>query len=938
MKYALYVVPSVLILVLVGAITAVNLGVFHSYFEQKLSEASGGQVTLGSTYLIPKWPLALRIGESHVALKNMDVRWSSATASLASLTPPWHVRVFLDHPKLEMLEAKVGEPAPEAGAKGASAGGQNGSPPLNLEFEIVGGEVTAPSVHLTELEIKFAQKEFMHSVAGLHVKSLVEVAGETTLPLTLEAEDDALTLSPELVKTESMRLHFAGLTAQIQGETHVTSGEHHWKVALNAPDLKTLPKPPQVTAQGLSDWSGSLDLHLEIAKSGEVAAWAVAGDVKARDVRARMAIHHDKLKVEGPLALDLDAQFAWANSAAVVRSLNGSVELGASAISFEGILNKNPGVPFNLKIQASGDQDRVTLQTLQLQFWNVVARASGQVSGKAPYVAKLSVEVPSLSLAGADVVFPPLAKSPVQGELGLNLKFEGRLADPKLAHVVVDTLKLKNFAAVVDYDKPGMIKLRGPVMASVEGRAEVNQSEAKRVDLRGHVDLKGVALAAGPLRKEAKQLLTADFQVRNQLTAVIIQNLSVASFAGLVKLSGTADTAKNSKVDLKIELQNLNLNELRMALPEYRDKIPKGTTSGRIGVKGRPLSDKPWFDWPLDLDGRVQVHIPDYAIEPAPQGAEPSPAPKSGSKPKQESAAFLPKGYLTEHLQFQYQIEVDTVRKDKLTIEGVHLDGQIAHARLRGSAALKKIFSGDVQLTGLDVPLTDPRPTVRGFLKWHELVIQDALGFVKPEYREFATGRSEGSTEFETVLPSDAQFMQFLKAKGDLKAEPVVLNSVKVGQVVNDLVKQVPMIKMQPMKVEPLKGYVRSKFDLRDQVAQIDGFTAHDNGGSELQLKGKVMLTNMQGDLAGTFLWASPSVKGCLLEGNSDSSGRLAVPVAIKGDLMHPGIGTLSDTISKLGTKALACEQKKLVDQIQKEGTKKLEEEGKKILKGLFGN
>src|SRR5262249_41126330 len=159
--------------------------------------------------------------------------------------------------------------------------------------------------------------------------------------------------------------------------------------------------------------------------------------------------------------------------------------------------------------------------------------------------------------------------------------------------------------------------------------------------------------------------------------------------------------------------------------------------------------------------------------------------------------------------------------------------------------------------------------------------------------------------------PADAEFLPFLKAKGEANLQPVTLNTVKVGQMINDLTKQVPGGGVKPVKVEPFKGAVKVKFDMHSSTVQILALDGHDLNDSELQLKGKVAVPTLQGDLVGDFFWSQPQVKGCLLEGNSDAKGRMIIPVAIKGNLMQPGLSTLSDLITKLGTKTLQCEVKK---------------------------
>ena len=121
------------------------------------------------------------------------------------------------------------------------------------------------------------------------------------------------------------------------------------------------------------------------------------------------------------------------------------------------------------------------------------------------------------------------------------------------------------------------------------------------------------------------------------------------------------------------------------------------------------------------------------------------------------------------------------------------------------------------------------------------------------------------------------------------------------------------------------------------ETMQLPSFNASDVDGSELQLKGKVILSSMQADLVGSFLWVQNQIRGCIGEGNSDDKGRLIVPLAIKGDVMKPGFSILTDVVGKLAGRALECEKNKLIDKVKKDGAEGLKKELNKTLKGLFG-
>lgn len=928
----LLIIPFVTLIAIGAALVAFNLGAFHASIESAMAGKLNAQVKLGHMSLFPRWPLAIDIDASRVISDAYTLQWRQLKIEIASLVPPYAVTLTWLEPQFAAKGELVMVKKPEGPGQSKKTEGGFAAP-LRLKMNITRGDLQIPSVHLTAVEVDFEQKLLLRSAAKLHFKALVEAQRmPIKIPVTVDSEN--LTLSPETVKATDLKVSFGGLLATAAGTSILGEDRHRWTAAIEAPDLAKLPHPPmEIPAV---DWKGSIHLSAEIKKEGPTKNWSVDGDLRAEKVSANIKYVGGKLALQGPVDLSLQSHFTYQNLLPVISNLTGDLDLTQTHVVYQDILQKAPGVAMRVGIKAQGDLDNLQLESFASDLWKFAGKVSGRIKLTAPYVSSLHFEVPAFSLTGAEKIFLPLAKSPVTGDMGLRGNIDGPLMEPLNCHFLIDSFLLKNFAAYVAYDKPGFFKVTGPVKLSLEGRGEFTKAAIKQAEIKGRVNLNDAALVAGPLRKEAKQNLAVEIQARNVADTLEIQNLSMESFAGRMKLTGKIKNLFDPTMKLKVELQSMNLSELRMALPEIRDKIPKGTLAAEVYVSGRRDSDKPWSDWPLDIDGWVKLSIPEYTMASPPPVKE---VKDSGSKkqPLVNSSELLPNGYLTSHLRLKVAADLGTVVKDKLQIKGIHTDGMIASGHFKGLTEIKEIFSGTIQASGLDVALLQARPTVQGAVKWSGIVIEDALGFAKPDYKDLATGRMAGTTEFQTYLPADSDFMNFLKAKGELNMQPITLNSVRLGQMINDLLKQMPMVKMQPVKMDPLKGSLKSQFDLRYQTLQIENLDARDLDGSELQLKGKVVVTTMQGDFVGNFFWATQQVKGCLIEGNSDAAGRMVIPMAIKGDLMHPGLAAISDMVGKIGAKALSCEQQKLLDRVKKDGTKQIEDEVKKKLKGFFG-
>lgn len=929
----LLAVPALIAAVLISLVVLFDLGVFHSTIASKISQKTGAKVKLGRMLIEPGWPVTFSSSDGRLEGELWNAEWKSFKLQIASLFPPYVVRVTLDGPSL-VLNGEMERTPEEPGAANAKQKSSVGlAAPIHLQVHVTDGELKTPSLHIDHFDLKFDQRVFMRSQGRVHLKAFAEAA---FLPIRtpVAVDSDTLTLSPETVKAESLKIALGGLSADVTGTSLISQDRHRWKAKLEAPDLAKLPQPPMNLPA--KNWQGSVSGSAELIK--ENGAWSAEGDIDAKQVSGDLDYRRDKLTLQGPFTLDLQGHYKYVNQTPSIPDVKGFLDLSKVRLVYLDVLNKGYGVPMSARIEATGDDKELRIAKLDFKFWNLSGKVSGKTAVKAPYTADLQIAVPPLSLQGADRVFLPLSSSPVSGQFGFLGRFAGELMNPMDGRVVFDSFQLKNFKGDVNYDKPGLVKARGPFTLSLTGQAELDKLAVKQAEIKIHAGARDLALVAGPLRKGPNQAFALDGTIRNAGTDFDIQNLTLDSFAGRLKVSGKASYFRPPKVQLKTEIQQLDLNELRLALPDYREKIPKGTAGGSIQVRGTLVMDKPWSDWPLDVDGAVHATLPEYTLI-SETAQEPPPVTNLKAPPpaRPEEQSFLPPGYLTSHLRLKTTGEVGRVTKGKLVLRGAHVAGQIAGGHFKGSAGVKEIFSGSVQVRDLDVPLIEARPAVQGSVTWQGIVIEDALGYAKPEYRDFATGHTAGSAEFATRLPSDPDFLPQLKAKGSITAEPVTLNSVKVGDMINGLIKQASILKLKPVKVDALRGSVKSDFEVRNRAVKIQNFVARDVDNSEMQLQGTVAIPGLQGDLAGDFFWSKPQVQGCLLEGNSDSAGRMIIPVAVKGDLMHPGLSSLQDLINKLGARALKCEQNKLLEGLKKDGGKRLGDELKKQLQNIFG-
>lgn len=939
MKYISYAIVSLLIGV-VAAFLLINSGVLRDYVQKEVRTKTGLAVEIGSLRLEPRWPLTLNIGPSKIPAPHVTLAVKGAQVVVASFAVPYDIRVRVEEPSVRLngplasFSTTPKSAAPGAKTDGGGGGGAAGQ--FRLQLQVINGEFRAHDLGVSVINVDFEQKLWMSSRAPAKVDFSARVDSSYlpgSWPITLHS--DSLVLSEEAIKAQSVTASFAGLLASVQGTSLLGQGRHRWLAEVKAPDLKALPKPPfEVPA---SDWSGAIEVRAEVVKDGTAAPWSASGNARAEGVRARLKWQKEKTTVDGPVTLDFAGKFSYQNEKFSLPELTGVADLTSALVLHGDLLQKPKDIALKVEAQVAGDNSKLEIKKLETRFWQIVAQASGSITPKSPFSSQLQLEIPMTSLKGIEALLLPLRKSPVQGDVALKAEYSGPLTDPWAAVLRIQKLSLKNFAADVTYEGATSLKVRGPIMANVDVKGEMDRGVPKAFEGSGNLQLSGLALVAGPLRKEPRQPLAATFNIRTDGTALRLQPLAIKGFLGDIKMNGTVREPKRPKVALRLEAQPLDLSELRVAMPSFRDVIPKGSVVGRISLDGDAAIDQPWAEWPLTVAGDLKVNLPEYLVAPAAAAGDVSGAPPSPNQAAGPPQGFLPKGALTERMNLQTALDVGVLRKDKLTVKGLAAAGRVQSGRFRGSVAVGEVFGGQVRATQLDVPLLEPLPLLTGALALEQIIVQDALEFMKPDYKTMATGRAKGTLTFSTRMPADARFMDELKSKGQIVLQPIVLNTIKIGQILNDLMAKIPGVKLPPAKVTPLKGMVQLDYQLAAQAMTLSPLLAREEDGSELELKGKVIVPTMEGDLVGNFMWAGSGVKGCLLEGNADAKGRLVVPVALKGNLMQPQISMLTDTAGKLAGRALECEKNKLIEKVKKDGGESLRKEGEKLLKGILG-
>lgn len=927
LRYLLYLILVVAGLT-VSLMVGVNAGLFHSQIEGKLSETLQAQVKLGQITIGYGWPLEVRFGPSQIVSPIQNLSWNLLLVQVNRLIPPFGVHIQAD-----LLVAKIlnSQTAAGVGGAGGGAGASPGDlnsiqwPNISLSLQLNQCSLQAAQGKIRNLDLKFEQKLLMRSEASIELRALLE-SPDLPIPMPLEMRSSAVVITSSTVKTTAMQIALGGFRSEVRGASLFDEGRHRWAASISAPDLSKLPQAPiEIPAK---NWRGSMQGKVEFLLDGPNKPLSIDGDMQIRNMSAVLDWQREETAVSGPFQMELSTKFRYASARAEITTLTGKLDLTAAKVTQQGILNKDAGVPFSLNWAINGDPGHITVSQFEVDLWKLAFRAKGAMQTKAPYPGQFDFVIPRMQLAGLEAVLLPLGKTPVQGSIELRGHVQGPLGDMKQADLKIEAAQLSQVAASLDWKSVNSM-VQGPIRLNLLGQANLIRGEVKAVSGVGQADLSALSLVAGPVKKTAGQKLILNFNFKENADLVDVKKFEASGFFGSVQASGQIKSPfKPYLKQLRLVFAPLDLVAVRGAMRENAEMIPAGVMTGQVGLQGSFPPEKPWHDWPLLMRGEVQIKIPEYKMTGTASDSSLPPAKvPNAATPPSEAETLLPKGYLTSAFDLKFFAEIAKFQKDDLVLKGMKVSGTVRDGWLRGDVDISEIFMGNMNVHAVQIPLLTLRPVIQGQASWQNMDIQTAIQFAKPEFKDFATGKMQGQANFVSYMPSDPAFIPSLKSKGNITAQPANLSTVKIGDAINGLLKKVPMAKIPPVRLESLKGKMRLIYEMKNQTFMVQKFTADDAGGSTLELAGTVRMSTLEGDLAGHFMWAKPPVKGCFFDSNADTDGRLTVPLSLKGYLMQPSFNLVSEALVKMGTKALACEQKKALDE---KFSKKLKELFKK--------
>lgn len=797
------------------------------------------------------------------------------------------------------------------------------------------------SSRLQDLEFRFSIKNgqlklnqdqtsghsFTNIACDLHLPSLseallVKLSGQLKvnhplipffIPIKVSSQ---LKLDQGVLNLGSTEISVLSINTKSEGSFDLKNKHINARLALDVPELEKLPFP-SIESLPIKNWKGSLKGYGSIR--GSYLDPMIDGSAQLKSAEFQVDFKNPKINADGVLKADLEAQFVKDKANPLFRfpSLKWNIDLEKTALTLPLYFQKDKNTPLNSQGTASFAGD-LQLEQLKLKLAQIELSATGRFSPTAS--SKLRVEVKPTTLAGLERMIHPLAKFPVQGSLALKSEIEGHLADPKKLKINLEMLKLEKVSTAVDF-KTADLFVRGPVKLDLNGKLSVDQLLVKAGHVTLFSDLTGLEVKfKDQFKKASGEIAKVSLTATKTGDTLALKQSQIEIPQGVMNITGTPPITVNAPMDLNLQIKSLDLGKLGIWLPKFAKMIPEGHLTSNLQIKGS-LNSEDFMKSPLAIHGQLTANLPKYIF----RSEKTAPNPKEKPSEPKPAEPFLPDSLLIRQLRLDGKITLGQLELEKFVARGITSQITLADSRLAGSAQIKNIFDGNVQVDRISLPLTQPDPEIQFALKTQDIRLEQVTKAFVPEYEKLATGLATIGVSGHTRMPGTPAFLDNLQAMGTLNVNQCVLNTVHLSEILKDLIQKIPGAKSDMLSSRgPMQSEVKSNFTLKNGQIELKPFDAITTRKEQILVTGTANL-KMDLNLKGSLFLVDQFVGGSFFEANKDSLGRLEIPLHIRGNAMKPEFKFAQETISIMLGKTFEFEKRKFAKKAEDEVKKELQ-------------
>ncbi|MEQ1875148.1 MAG: hypothetical protein ABL958_00790 [Bdellovibrionia bacterium] len=965
-SYFLWFIFLVLVFSAIGVVAALQLAApkIKQLIERNGSAALGGPVKVASVQ-VKFWPpgLALTAFQATGFEGGFMAKAPAATATvfIKELSPPAvHVVVELNQPDILVnlpLPASTPAARPQPAAEPAMAIPAQ----ISIDFSfnrgqvkviktdppaVANGQPVTTTVNLSDLNVKLNAPSLTDPMAvavtanvGLEKESL-----NLSYPLSLQGKFQ-IDEPAKTFKVLQSHLDVGGIGVATAGWMQWTSGRQSWQLTTNIPELKNLKAPPSLLPPGT--WSGAI---LSSIKASNEKGWNVSGNFYLKNLAGIIDMKTNALSAKGQMTAQLATEFGYDGSFKV-KTLTANAEMQGLGLTYKDLFVKPANVPMDFSVDASMAQDTLDLKLLNFTLAQLKGSANGRIHYVPGQASNLSIKIPKTALAGFEKILPPLSEMPVQGNMQADVELKGDFNQPMNMTVKIAPILLENVRASVNYKKDTTV-VKGPVSVDLRAvlLAEGPNLRSSKIDL--NADLGQLLIQMGDMfSKPAGSPIKVEFAGQQKGQKISIRKGFVTTAAGSLSVNGEIQNPQAPSMSLNIGIPSLNLTQVSQMIPMLRTMGLSGSANGKFRVDGTYDFKKGVEKSLLAVSGEVQADLPKFVYKPKPTpppakaGAEPAPVPPP--------EPLLPNWPVARGMDLKRKVTIGTLMYDTIPVEKISWNGRLNKGQLSGEVSVGKVFDGSVDVTQVEMNLTQPAPTLTTAFLFKNLNVGDAFNWAFPTWKNLVKGAATGRMSIKAAHPSRTDFLAATIGQGEASLKNGFLSTVKLDQAVNEKLSKIPGMGSQKLASQGATGDIDVKFVYAKSQVILKSFTLKTPEKNELATEGddSFVKTDKTMDLKANLHLANGQFSGEAAEvaaANSDAQGRFVVPLRITGNVFSPEFNMTEETIQKIVkrtaeyklTKAKAQAQKQVQDAAQKEidkGKQKVQEELSKGLKNLIG-
>jgi hypothetical protein len=406
-------------------------------------------------------------------------------------------------------------------------------------------------------------------------------------------------------------------------------------------------------------------------------------------------------------------------------------------------------------------------------------------------------------------------------------------------------------------------------------------------------------------------------------------------------------------LDLRTQLDVVDFPTTLKSFPKILTLIPKPLMQSKSKISwdtkwvGKISFAKKLFMNAFYFDSKMSVYMPSIQWVQSTSGQPVTNASPSSTQAK-EWPPLLPDWPIFKNSKAQLTAKIDHLRWNEINLTQVQSQTQLENETLQSKVSAQQA-PGNFELN-LKIPLNMAGPNLEFEAKIKQISINPLVKMFSQSFKDYvSSGALTGDFKGTTSLPGSPSFLERIQLNSQFQIQNAKI-SFPLDQLIFEKLKSFPQIllgELKPWQPPPTPVEIHSVAMVKQAQVHLDKFNLKSGNSFEVVGNGQIRITDLLTQMELNAFLSQVPFGGSMREANSDSLGRVIVPVTFQGPLSQlsaqigvNAIQTMVKNTAQLETKkaqsraknALDTEVKKATGQYQKEMEKRLEDFKNKVL------